>query len=180
MNGKEQIAEKTKAMSDLLAIALACNQTRVFSMMFSGSTASTVYWEVNLTEGHHQLTHDEAGDAAAGAGLDRLHDADVRAAARVAQEACARARATCSTTARSSRARTRPTDGSTTSRDYPILVAGRAGGYFKYPGVHYRSPSGTESTSNVLLSVLRAAGTNLTQVGSGGGLSTTTCGAIEA
>jgi hypothetical protein len=59
-------------------------------------------------------------------------------------------------------------------------VAGKAGGYFKYPGIHYRSPSGSESSSNVLLSVMRAAGTNVTSVGGGGGLSTTSCGAIEA
>lgn len=64
--------------------------------------------------------------------------------------------------------------------DYPILIAGAAGGFLKYPGIHYRSPSGDENTSNALLTVLRAAGTNLDTVGSQDGLSTTSCGAIEA
>jgi hypothetical protein len=64
--------------------------------------------------------------------------------------------------------------------DYPILVAGKAGGFLKYPGIHYRSPTGSENTSTVLLSVLRAAGTNLNQVGAGPGLVTSSCGAIEA
>ena len=49
-------------MSDLIALALACDQTRVFSIMFSGSTATTVFWQVNVIRGHHQLSHDEAGD----------------------------------------------------------------------------------------------------------------------
>jgi hypothetical protein len=64
--------------------------------------------------------------------------------------------------------------------DYPLLVAGKAGGFLKYPGVHYRSPTGEENTSTVLLSVLRAVGTNLDQVGAGAGLVTSSCGAIEA
>src|SRR5258708_5760906 len=60
-NGKEQIEPKMKAMSDILAIVLACNQTRIFSIMFSGSTASTAYWQVWVREGHHQLSHHEPG-----------------------------------------------------------------------------------------------------------------------
>jgi hypothetical protein len=61
--------------------------------------------------------------------------------------------------------------------DYPILVAGRGGGDLVYPSVHYRSNG--ENTSNVLLSVLKAAGTGLTEAGSDGGLSTQSCTAIE-
>ena len=178
-NGQEQIAEKTKAMSDLLAIALACNQTRVFSMMFSGSTASTVYWEVKLTEGHHQLTHDETGDQPQ-VQASTVFTMQMFAQLLVSLKGVSEGAGTVldNTVILAS---TDTSDGRFHDvRDFPILVAGRAGGYFKYPGVHYRSPTGTESTSNVLLSVLRAAGTNLTQVGGVGGLSTTTCGAIEA
>jgi hypothetical protein len=178
-NGKEQIAEKTKAMSDLMAMALACNQTRVFSMMFSGSTASTVYWEVNLTEGHHQLTHDEPGDqpgVQASTVFTMQCFAQLLVSLKSVPEGAGNVLDNTVILASSD-----TSDGRFHNiRDYPILVAGKAGGYFKYPGIHYRSPSGSESSSNVLLSVLRAAGTNLTQVGGGGGLSTTTCGAIEA
>jgi hypothetical protein len=42
-NGNEQIAAKTAAMSELIAMALACDQTRVFSMMFTGSVAGTIF-----------------------------------------------------------------------------------------------------------------------------------------
>jgi hypothetical protein len=179
VNGKEQVAEKTKAMSDLLAIALACNQTRVFSMMFSGSTAGTVYWQVNITEGHHQLTHDEPGDQ------PQVHASTVFTMQCFAQLLVSLksmpegAGNVLDNTA--ILASTDTSDGRVHNmRDYPILIAGRGGGYFKYPGIHYRSPTGSESTSNALLSVLRAAGTGLTQVGGGGGLSTTTVSAIEA
>ena len=34
--------------------------------------------------------------------------------------------------------------------DYPILVAGKGGGFLKYPGVHYRVAS-AENTSKALL-----------------------------
>ena len=178
-NGKEQLADKMKAMGDLLAIALACNQTRVFSVMFSGSTASTVYWQVNLTEAHHQLTHDEPGTqpgVQASTVFTMQMFAQLLVSLKGVPEGAGNVLDSCAILASSD-----TSDGRFHNiRDYPILVAGRAGGYFKYPGIHYRSPSGNESTSNVLLSVLRGAGTNLTQVGGGGGLSTTTCSAIEA
>jgi Protein of unknown function (DUF1552) len=178
-NGKEQLAEKTKAMSDLLAIALACNQTRVFSMMFSGSTASTVFWEVNLTEGHHQLTHDEAGTqplVQASTVFTMQMFASLLVSLKSVPEGAGNVLDNCAILATSDTSDGRFHD----VRDYPILVAGKAGGYFRYPGIHYRSPSGSESTSNVLLSLLRSVGTGLTQAGGGPGLSTTTCGAIEA
>jgi len=62
--------------------------------------------------------------------------------------------------------------------DYPIVIAGRAGGKLKSPGTHYRSAG--ENTSKVLLSVLRAAGLPLAEFGTGGGRVTESCTAIEA
>ena len=51
-------------MSDVLALALACDQTRVFNMVFSYG-ASNLHKEGNNT-GHHQLTHEEAVDGELG------------------------------------------------------------------------------------------------------------------
>ena len=62
--------------------------------------------------------------------------------------------------------------------DYPILVAGRAGGALKYPGIHYRSTSG-ENTSKVLLSLVRAMGLQLNEFGGGGGRVSDSLSAIE-
>jgi hypothetical protein len=177
--GKEQIEPKMKAMSDLLARALACNQTRVFSMMFSGSTASTVYWQVGLTEAHHQLTHDEPGNqpmVQASTVFTMQMFAILLNSLKAVPEGAGNVLDSCAILAS-----TDTSDGRYHNvRDYPILVAGKGGGYLRYPGVHYRSPTGNESTSTTLLSVLRAAGTNLTQVGAGGGLATTSCTGIEA
>jgi hypothetical protein len=49
-------------MSDLIAMAFACDQTRVFSMLYTGSVGGTVFWQVGADSGHHDLTHNEAGD----------------------------------------------------------------------------------------------------------------------
>jgi Protein of unknown function (DUF1552) len=179
MAGKEQIQPKMQAMSDLLAIALACNQTRVFSMMFSGSTASTVYWQVGLTEAHHQLTHDEPGiqpQVQASTVFTMQMFAILLNSLKAVPEGAGNVLDNCAILAS-----TDTSDGRYHNvRDYPILLAGKGGGYFRYPGIHYRSPTGNESTSTSLLSVLRAAGTNLTQVGAAGGLTTTSCTGIEA
>jgi hypothetical protein len=177
-NGKEQTEEKTKAMSDLLAIALACNRTRVFSMMFSGSTASTVYWQVGLSEGHHQLTHDEPGEqplVQSSTVFTMKMFGVLLASLKAVPEGAGNVLDSCAIMAS-----TDTSDGRLHNlRDYPILVAGKAGGYFKYPGIHYRSPSGDESCSTVLLSVLRAVGTNVASAGGGPGMVTSSCGAIE-
>jgi hypothetical protein len=179
MAGKEQIEPKTKAMSELLAMALACNQTRVFSMMFSGSVASTVYWQVGITGGHHQLTHDEPGtqpQVQASTVFTIQMFAILLNALKAVPEGAGNVLDNCAILAS-----TDTSDGRFHNiRDYPILVAGKGGGFLKYPGVHYRSPTGTESTSTSLLTVLRAAGTNLNQAGAAGGLVTSSCGGIEA
>ena len=43
----------------MLATALACDQTRVFSYEFSACQSQTYYWEVGVNQEHHQLTHDK-------------------------------------------------------------------------------------------------------------------------
>ncbi len=179
LNGKEQLAPKTKAMSDLLAIALACNQTKVFSMMFSGSVAGTVFSDIGLQGGHHQLTHDEPGmqpQVQAATVYTIQMFAVLLNALKAVPEGAGNVLDNCAILATSD-----TSDGRFHNiRDFPILVGGKAGGYFKYPGIHYRSTSGSESTSTTLLSLLRAVGTNLNTVGAEGGLSTVSCTGIEA
>jgi hypothetical protein len=166
-------------MSELIAMALACNQTRVFSMMFTGSVAGTVFWQANITGGHHQLTHDEPGIqplVQASTVFTMQMFAILLNALKAVPEGAGNVLDNTAILAS-----TDTSDGRFHNiRDYPILVGGKGGGFFKYPGVHYRSPTGSESSSTVLLSVLRAAGTNLNQAGAAGGLVTTSCGGIEA
>ncbi|HMJ56882.1 MAG TPA: DUF1552 domain-containing protein [Polyangiaceae bacterium] len=176
MSGKEAIEERMKAMSDLIAMAFACDQTRVFSLMFSGSVGSTVFWQVGATSGHHDLTHNEAGNQ------PMVHDttvftmkqfATLLAALKAIPEGAGNLLDSCAILASSDVA-----DGLAHSiNNYPILVAGGAGGALKYPGVHYKSAG--ENTSMVLFSLLKAVGLPLTEFGDGGGRVTTSCTAIE-
>ena len=62
--------------------------------------------------------------------------------------------------------------------DYPIVLAGSAGGALKMD-VHYRSPSG-ENVSNVLLTVCRAMGMDLPEFGAEQGLTRQSVSAVEA
>jgi hypothetical protein len=176
-NRQEQLEPKMKAMSDLIALALACDQTRVFSVMFSGSVGSTVFWEVGAQGGHHDLTHDEPGDqplVQASTVFTMQQFATLLGALKGIPEGAGTLLDNCVVLASSDVA-----DGREHSiEDYPILVAGRGGGYLKHPGVHYRSSG--ENTSTVLLSVLRAAGLTLTEFGDKGGHVTAGCSAIEA
>ena len=177
MNSHEALAERMTAMSGLIAMALACDQTRVFSILFTGSVNGTVFWEVNATGGHHDLTHNEADPQ------PTVHNATIftmqqfttlLSALKGVPEGAGNILDSCAILASSCVA-----DGKMHSiTDYPILVAGRAGGKLTYPSVHYRSPSG-ENTSMVLMSMLRAVGVPLTTFGLMGGQVTSGLSAIE-
>ena len=53
-----------KIMTELLAMALACNQTRVFNMVFSTATADLR--KAGASTGYHQATHEELVDRTLG------------------------------------------------------------------------------------------------------------------
>lgn len=173
----EALAERMTAMSGLIAMALACDQTRVFSIMFTGSVCSTVFWEVNATGGHHDLTHNEGGDqptVQAATVFTMQQFATLLTTLKGVAEGAGNLLDNCAILASSCTA-----EGLAHSlTDYPILVAGRAGGALTYPSVHYRSTT-KENTSTVLMSTLKAVGVPLTQFGAGGGLVTSGCAAIE-
>jgi hypothetical protein len=57
--GRPQITAIHRAMTDLLVMAMACDQSRVFSHWFSDQLTNSLFPEV--TAGHHSLTHDEPG-----------------------------------------------------------------------------------------------------------------------
>jgi hypothetical protein len=167
-----------QAMNGLISTALACDLSRVFSVLFSGSVGSTVFWQVGATRGHHDLSHDGAAtqdviDAstiftieqfavllqvlqATPDGIDGSNLLDNSAI--LCTSDCA--------------------DGAAHSiTDFPILVAGRGGGSLVHPGIHYRGSR--NNTSEVLLTLLRAAGLDLAEFGGGGGLVSTSVGELE-
>lgn len=59
-NQIEFVIENHKVMAELLAMALACNQTRVFNMNFNNGASSLT--RAGSTISHHQLTHEEQID----------------------------------------------------------------------------------------------------------------------
>ncbi|CAN7274885.1 DUF1552 domain-containing protein [Phenylobacterium sp. LjRoot225] len=59
-NQIEYVIENHKTMAQLLAMALACNQTRVFNMNFNNGASSLT--KAGSTISHHQLTHEEQID----------------------------------------------------------------------------------------------------------------------
>jgi hypothetical protein len=56
----ELVAARHRAMTDLLAMALSCNQTKVFNMVYSDSGSSLTRQGLDKT--HHAVTHEEPVD----------------------------------------------------------------------------------------------------------------------
>ena len=170
ISGIEQLESVSRVMSDLLALAWACDLTRVASYQFSGSVGSTVYSAIGQTDGEHSLTHDaqRQNDVHAAVVYVMNRFAYLLEKLKASQEGSGNLLDNSCILFSSD-----VCEGLVHSiTDYPILVAGRAGGFFKYPGIHHRSMT-SDNTSDVLLTCLRAVGANVDSVGSEGGLSTT-------
>jgi hypothetical protein len=58
--GRPDLRLKSSLMGELLAMALACDMTRVFFHNYSVPVNNLLY--PSASAGHHQLTHDEAGE----------------------------------------------------------------------------------------------------------------------
>jgi hypothetical protein len=176
-DGKEQIEPQNKLMSDLLALALACDLSRVFTVMWSSCGSGVIVWQAGATNGLHYTCHVEP------APQPIVHQATVFTMQQFAYflsrlrdtpEAGGNLLDSCAILCT-----TEHTEGNTHAiDDFPILVAGKAGGKLK-SGIHYRSPN-NENTSQVLLTVLRAAGVQRSEFGYGLGRVTSTVSAIEA
>lgn len=173
----EQFVERMAGMSDVLALALACDVTRVFSIQFSGSAADPVFHPIDIAAGNHALSHE--GDAAQdeldrsttwtmqqlGVLLGKLENA-VEGDSNLLQQSAILVTSDTS-------------DGAAHSvNDHPILIAGSAGGYFKKPGVHHQQEGG--NSTEVLLSLVRSMGIQATEFGGGDGHVTQSCSGIEA
>lgn len=149
---EERQRQRSRAMADLLAIALACDQTRVWSNLFNGSVSGTIYWGIDPTTNFHQLTHDEPGDQPKVHAIVRFimgEFAYLLGALRDTPEGDGNlldnsvilATSDCTSGYRHN------------ITDYPILLAGRGGGSLN-TGLHVRG--NRSNASNVLLTCMRA------------------------
>lgn len=58
IDGRAQYSARSRIITDMLAMALACDQTRVFAHFLSEAVSNVLY--PGISDGHHNLTHDEA------------------------------------------------------------------------------------------------------------------------
>ena len=153
----ENVLENHRLMGEVLAMALACDQTRVFSMVFS-DRASSLH-AAGSKDTHHTLTHEEPRDPELGY--------QVRATEFVRQsmaayatfletlkkipegDGCLLDNCLVMGFSETSDANTHSVTG------LPFLVGGRAGGKLR-PGVHVRAVG--DSASRVGLTVQQALG----------------------
>jgi hypothetical protein len=160
IEGRPQLAEISRVMAELTAMALACDQTRVFSCFFTSPVNDVLF--PGLPEGHHRLTHDEPGDQPL---VNQIVISIITQLATFIEvlksvpegEGTLLDNCAVLCTSDVSFGRTHSLD------DYPIIIAGTAGGALK-KGIHYRSPSG-ENASMVLLSLVRAMGLAVNEYG---------------
>lgn len=175
VDGRPQIRAKNRALCDIVSMALACDQTRVFSNFLTGPVNNLLF--EGASAGHHQLTHDEPGDQPEVNAIVKQIMGEftymVQSLAAV-QEGDSRLLDNCLVlgTTDVSRGRTHSLD------EFPILLAGTASGRIRR-GYHYRSQS-AENASRVILTMIRALGINMPEYGGEAGRVTDTIGGLEA
>lgn len=160
IEGRPQMSAMSRAHADVAAMALACDQTRIFSHWFHHPVGNVLF--EGAPDGHHNLTHDEPGDQPWVHEITLMCLEEYRylvEALRAVPEGDGTLLDNCVVMATSeiSLGRTHSLD------DMPLLLAGSACGRLK-TDVHYRSTT-AESSTKVLLSILRAMGLNRADYG---------------
>jgi len=168
--------ERSRAMSDLLAMALACDATRVWSNLFNGSVSGTYFWNVDSSNSFHQLTHDEPGNQ------PKVHQIVMF----IMEEFAYLLNALKNTPQGDGNLLDHSvilasSDTNSGQRhnidDYPIVVAGKGGGALR-TGHHVRGLGA--NTSRVLLTCLKAMNCPHTTFGEAGGMTDRGISEIEA
>jgi len=175
VDGRHPIRDIHRAMTDLLVMAVACDQTRVFSHWFSDPLNNKLF--PDATMGHHSLTHDEPGEQPEVNMVTKFivgefaYMVEQLASIPEGDETLLDHMVLLGTSEHGL--------GQTHSFDeMPILLAGNACGALRQ-GVHYRSFTG-ENASHALLSVIRAMDISAPSFGVGDGEVSDGLSAIEA
>jgi hypothetical protein len=173
--GHEDLDARNKVMCDIIAMALACNLSRVVVVTYTVIQADTIFWQVGAVDGNHVITHDDRGLPDKKPPQKELHGKIVRYIMGHFGQLLTRLRDTPEGAgnlldASAFVATSECGDGSAHGlTEYPMLIAGRAGGALK-AGIHYRSPN-QESISKAMLTALRAMdGTRFASFGKNEGL----------
>jgi hypothetical protein len=162
--GQPQMSAISRAMSDMMAMILACDQTRVFSVQFSRPVSGVLY--PGVSDSHHKLTHDELGEQPQVNNII-LQIMDEMAyflkALQSVDEGGSSLLDNCAVLGFSdcSFGKSHAID------NYPLLVAGSASRRLN-KGIHYKSPS-ADNASKLGFSLLRAMDVQVTEFGSDAG-----------
>ncbi len=149
-DGRPQISARSRIMCEMLAMALACDQTRVFGHYLHDPVSNPLF--PGASEGHHNLTHDEPGDQ------PEVHAITIQCVEELAYllqtlDAVVEADGTlldnCGILGCSEVSLGQTHD----INEMPIVLGGSLCGTLK-TGMHYRSYTG-ESTSKLMLSMIR-------------------------
>jgi hypothetical protein len=177
----EQKEAKSQIMSDLLAVALACDLTRVFSYEWSATQSEAVYWEVGSSQEHHQLNHDAPGGTEMKAIVRLIMQNLAYLAEQLAAQPVAGGNLLDHTLILGTSEHANA--GSHNYSDHPFILVGGAGGSIQ-AGMHHRETSGGNQAPRVLLTAVRAVGVPLDKLGQdnsdGARAVTESIGAIEA
>ncbi len=153
IEGRPQLSEKSRVFSDMLAMTLACDQTRVFGHYFSDPVNNLLF--EGASAGHHDLTHNEPDPQ------DEVNDITVQVIEEFAYlvqalDAVPEGDGTLLdncvllATSECSAGRTHSLD------EMPVLVSGSGCGTL-VQGEHVRTLGG-ENANKLLLSLIRATG----------------------
>jgi hypothetical protein len=164
-NSTQGQRDRSRAMADLLAMAMACDLTRVFTNQFSGSVAGTHYWDIEPVINFHQLTHDEPGDqpkvhACVMFIMEELSYLMQALHAMPEGDGTLLDHSAVLATSDLSSGREH------SLTEYPILIGGKAGGALK-GDVHHRALGA--NASEVGLTLLRAMGSSRSEFGTEAG-----------
>ncbi len=175
VEGRQQLSATNRLISDLVVMALACDQTRVFTNMYSQPVNNMLF--PGATSGHHQLTHDEPDpqgevNMIVGAIMQDLAYFLGRMDAVVEGDGTLLDHSAILCTTDVSYGRTH------TLEDYPLIVAGSACGALR-TGVHWRSPA-PDNACKLSLTLLRTMLDGLpASFGQNAGYTEDSLGAIE-
>lgn len=174
IDGRPQMSERHRVIADMLAMALACDMTRVVSVQFSRPVSNVLY--PGAPEGHHKLTHDELGEQPqVNAIIKQLvgEFAYFLEALRKVPEGDETLLDHCAILGFSD-----CSYGKSHSIDnYPVVLAGGANGALKQ-GYHFRSPAG--NASKLGFTLLRAMDVGVNEFGGDEGYVTDGLPEIEA
>ena len=160
LDGRPQFAERNLVMSKMIAMALACDQTRVVNYSFTRQLNNHLF--PDATDGHHNLTHHEPGTQPQVVAITKFcieQYAVLLNELNAIQEGEGTLLDNCAFMACSE-----VSEGQTHSLDdMPLLIAGSASGKLQ-TNLHYRSYT-QDNINSIMLSVIRAMGINIPSYG---------------